>query len=67
MLIRNYNGWSICDNGKDYHPKTGRFMATRFGVRVGSSTQESVIAIIDHHDDTYTPNPRPSKAEREKW
>lgn len=47
MLIRHYRGWAVYDNGPDFHPVTGRFMAYRFGVRIGHPTQEGIIRMID--------------------
>lgn len=44
-LITHYRGWVIHEwlNG----PVTGKFVANRFGVELGSSSLESVKQIID--------------------
>jgi hypothetical protein len=46
-MIRHYNGWEVYDNGKGFHPTTGRFMAYRFGVRIGANTESMLISMID--------------------
>lgn len=46
-VIRYYKGWDIFDNGVGFHPVTGRFMAYRYGVRMGASTRAALISMID--------------------
>ena len=46
-MKRRYDGWNIYDRGKGNHPITGRFFATRRGVRIGTTTEEGLIRMID--------------------
>lgn len=45
--IKTYRGWSITHS--ELRPVTGRWMAQRHGVRVGSGTLEGVKRVIDLH------------------
>ena len=47
-------GWAIADNGANYHPKTGRFSATRHGVHIGNSTLEGLLSMIELKDDEFS-------------
>jgi hypothetical protein len=44
-MKRFYRGWSIyhCPNA----PITGQYQAVKFGVKIGSNTEEMVIRMID--------------------
>ena len=54
-MDRYYRGWAIYDNGAQCHPITGRWQAWRWGVRIGTTTQEGLIRMIDQRDDRFTP------------
>jgi hypothetical protein len=43
----SYKGWEIYDNGPEYWPVTGRYQAKKFGIRIGTSTEEGLIKMID--------------------
>ena len=41
-----YHGWRIKDHGANYHPRTGRWRAERFGVGMGSGTAAGLRTMI---------------------
>lgn len=48
LLPDNYKGWAVYDNGPSYHPVTGRWVAVRFGVRMGANTEALLRRMIDN-------------------
>jgi len=45
-----YLGWRIYDNGPTYHPVTGRWVAIRYGVRMGHNDGEGLKRMLDQRD-----------------
>lgn len=46
-MIRYYAGWRCYDRGPGSHSVTGRFFAVKWGVRIGTTTEEGLIRMID--------------------
>jgi hypothetical protein len=44
----NYRGWRVWDRGPRHHPVTGRWMAFRYGVRIGHSDKRGILSMIDN-------------------
>ena len=42
-----YRGWTMYDNGAGSHPITGRWFAKQWGVRIGTTTRDGLIRMID--------------------
>ena len=40
-------GWQVYDNGAGYHPVTGRWIAIRYGVRMGHNDGGGLKKMID--------------------
>lgn len=48
-----YRGWRITDGGPQYHPITGRFCASRYGVDLSAGTYEAAKQMIDQRIKDY--------------
>ena len=51
--MTTYRGWRIYDNGEHYHPCTGRWCAVKWGVRIGTTTQDGLLRMLEQREKDY--------------